>query len=134
MKIKSILLLTLICLTACTSEVTIEPVLIQSETSQCLSENEQIDERKTINSYIQDSKQCQTDADCKLVFLDCPFGCGTAINSESVEKVQSMVDDYNKNSCYGCDYDCAYLTEVKCVENACIASLGLMRELETSEN
>ena len=136
MKIKIMLLLILICLTACTSKDTSDPIQIQSETKtkQCLNESQQLKEQETINSFIQNSKQCQSDSDCKLVFLGCPFDCGTAINTESVGKVQSMVDDYNKNSCYGCDYDCAYLTEVKCVENACIASLGLMRELETSEN
>ena len=134
MKLKATLLLILICLSACSSENKTEESVLGAANAECLVEDQQLKERETINSFISDSKQCQTDSDCKLVFLDCPFGCGTALNIENVEKVQSMVDQYNQNACYGCDYDCAYQTEVKCVENACIASHGLMKELEPSEN
>ncbi len=89
--------------------------------SECFDHDYQSNHRDKIYQLISESKFCHSDSDCKLIVLGCPFGCGTAINLESVEKTLSITDSYHNQSCSQCKHKCRNVTEALCVNNKCIA-------------
>jgi hypothetical protein len=69
--------------------------------SDCLNYEQQKEERIIIRQLLSKSAQCKVDNECKLVYLGCPFGCGTAINVNSEIKVLEAVHSYHSKSCRG---------------------------------
>lgn len=69
---------------------------------------------------IKSGNYCNTAQDCRLVYFDCPFGCGSYVNKDfNPQPTQDKVKDYIKKF-GGCDYDCVRPCEPECVNNKCV--------------
>lgn len=89
--------------------------------SECLNHDEQQEHRENIYTLISESASCESDVDCKLVYLGCPFGCGTAINIGREQEVTSAVTGYHAQSCSQCMYKCMHRSSTECINNKCVA-------------
>jgi len=77
------------------------------------------DQRK-VWDLINASQSCNIDADCKLVDLGCPFGCGIGLNTSKEAEVAAVVKDFHDKHSL-CVYKCKASLAVSCVSNVCIA-------------
>lgn len=63
-----------------------------------------------IESEIRNSRACEADADCELLYTGCPFGCDVAVNKSGHERISPAVKAYrqyvNDNECERCLSDC----------------------------
>lgn len=75
---------------------------------------------KKISSEIKGAGTCSSVADCKDVWLGCPFGCGTAVRSSEESHIRAAVEAFNRQ-CPVCKYNCqAGKRELKCVDSQCV--------------
>jgi len=73
-------------------------------------------------SLIDDSSSCETDADCVIVDLGCPFGCGVGLNVDKVDSVIEITNEYHQE--FGrCLFLCAAPEAVQCISNSCVMYL-----------
>ena len=62
---------------------------------------------------------CETDNDCTVAVLGCPFGCGTPVNKQYEQDLLNLVGEYHAQSCMSCDYACPTGTTAACLQNRC---------------
>ncbi len=89
--------------------------------SECLNHDEQQVHRDNIHEIMSELGTCQSNSDCKLVHLGCPFGCGTAVNINYEQVIISAVNEYHDASCSQCRYKCMHRTSIECVNKQCVA-------------
>jgi len=86
--------------------------------SKSRSENEI---RQEFDDAVADSNYCEIDADCVLVYPQCPLGCGTAVNINEQEKIENiaenLIEEY-KSSNPECAYSCLAVEPI-CVNGTC---------------
>ncbi len=61
-----------------------------------------------VKTTIQESRQCETDADCATISLGCPFGCATAIRDELYSDIGNLNREFQSRCGYclsGCTTD-----------------------------
>ncbi len=75
--------------------------------------------KSTIALEIAASKSCVSNADCKIVYFGCPFGCSTAINASNEDKLKQLTESYREQSCAQCMYKCAAPGMAQCVDSVC---------------
>lgn len=63
-----------------------------------------------IESDIRNSRACEADEDCELLYTGCPFGCDLAVDKNARERIALAVRAYrqyvNDNDCERCRSDC----------------------------
>ncbi len=71
---------------------------------------------------IDRSKQCETDADCTILRLSCPFECETAINRTSHDGVMEAVRSFTRDCMLVCP-ECpkGLLSKPRCRQGLCSA-------------
>ncbi|HEX7028081.1 MAG TPA: hypothetical protein VF268_12640 [Gammaproteobacteria bacterium] len=80
-----------------------------------------------IESDIRNSRACETDADCELLYTGCPFGCDVAVDKNARERIALAVRAYrqyvNDNDCERCRSDCPVRDlKVMCENKVCVAA------------
>ena len=112
-------------ISACNSDTATRTAQVDSvELSQCFNEKQRNSERDKVLNFINNSNYCNTDSDCKLLHLGCPFGCGTGISSVKENEVLNKVKSYRIKSCVKCRNKCGFKpTTVKCIENKCSGAI-----------
>lgn len=83
--------------------------------------DEKVASETLITSMIHQSNYCESDADCRVVQLGCPFGCNTPINRSKVATIRFEIKKHHEafSSSGLCDYDCVLVEGVKCEQNEC---------------
>ena len=62
--------------------------------------------RAAIESALSEANHCETDAECTLMYPNCPFGCARPVStSANLEAVRANVEAYN-SACNACVYRC----------------------------
>ena len=87
---------------------------------ECLNHQQQEQDRSEIRKIINKSKSCKTSNECTIIYLGCPFGCGTALNKSNENSVVKATNEYHAKSCNACMYKCKHITKAECINNKCI--------------
>jgi hypothetical protein len=82
----------------------------------CTAE-QQVYSREFIENEIDAANYCEAAEDCVLAVQKCPFGCYVLVNSEEVERINSLISAYRAT----CTQTCTQLEEKDCVEGKCEA-------------
>lgn len=61
---------------------------------------------QSFSDLIENSRDCDTDADCVVVAFRCPFGCANSVNKDKLAELQSAFS-VAAETCQSCIYDCA---------------------------
>lgn len=69
----------------------------------------------TINREIAKANYCQSNADCKVVTGQCPFGCYIPVNNTQGDRIEGLVNAYQSS----CTYSCLEYKGIDCVDNKC---------------
>ncbi len=73
------------------------------------------DEVSAVKREIRQANYCETNADCKVITGQCPFGCYIPVNVSQGDRIEVMVDAYQS----ACTYSCAEYKGVDCVDRRC---------------
>ena len=69
---------------------------------------------------IDESRDCKEVDECGLAGFGCPFGCGSAVRRDAIEKLKKLEAEFNQR-CPGCDYRCAQvMRQLKCIDSKCV--------------
>jgi len=76
--------------------------------------------KHAIDATLSASSTCQSDEDCRLISLPCPFGCLRAVrHSMDVERLMSDIREF-KDACNACVYRCRKLDgDAACRDGLC---------------
>lgn len=77
--------------------------------------------RAAIEQEIEAAGYCETDADCKVIYAPCPFGCYAAVHANEAERISSLMENYPST----CIYSCIQAPPVRCEANACKMDLSV---------
>jgi len=69
---------------------------------------------------IKASQSCNTDTDCVVENLGCPFGCSIGLNNKTRQSVVKAVDVHNEQYPQ-CVFRCKQTESVSCVANTCVS-------------
>lgn len=72
-------------------------------------------EVSSIKREIGKANHCETNADCKVITGQCPFGCYIPVNVAEGDRIEVMVDAYESD----CAYSCLEYKGVDCVDRQC---------------
>jgi len=110
---KVLLLLLLLVLTGCSEQVYQEYTEIEQQGYLKISLNqyELTPECKELGekiiSLLKESDYCTTGLDCKIIYLNCPFGCYNLVNKNiGVSEIELLSEKFDKE-CRTCKYDCS---------------------------
>src|SRR5688572_7441112 len=77
------------------------------------------DERR-IQREIDRANRCATASDCaQAAAAICPFGCYVHVHKDEVERISSMLVEYQKTGASTCMYSCIEYPGVDCVSGRC---------------
>ena len=93
--------------------------------ASCLAFGQEDDKgalEKEIKTKIESANYCVTKQDCEIVFLGCPFGCGSYVNKDfDLRPIRDKIKEYIEK--FGaCDYNCFQPSAPECVNNKCVPS------------
>lgn len=73
-----------------------------------------------VQAEIDDAAFCDVPEDCVSVGSQCPFGCNILVNESEAERIDGLLDRYNRSHPVSCVYDCAAMLDVACEQNQCV--------------
>lgn len=74
----------------------------------------------SIREEIAIANTCTQASDCVDVGSYCPFGCDILVNASQADRIQSLLESHEDNSCA---YDCAAISWISCEAGVCVGHI-----------
>ncbi len=74
------------------------------------------DNTSSIKREISQANYCVSNADCKVVTGQCPFGCYIPVNTSEGDRIEEIVGAYQST----CIYSCIEYKGVDCIDRKCV--------------
>ncbi len=87
----------------------LSPLLAVLVLTACMSAEAQIKQE------IAEANYCDTADDCEDAGGKCPFDCFVFVNKSEVDRIKTLVDDFESQ----CVYSCVALNRVDCIDHQC---------------
>ena len=84
------------------------------------------------SAKLAQSQSCETDEDCAIAYLGCPFGCATGVNRSALDDLSEEEAAFQQK-CRRCVYSCAaplFEWSASCVQQRCVVQDRSVRDFE----
>ncbi len=107
---------------------------LPTSAADCFPSEELIGIKQDIETLIEISGDCQSNADCLILDATCEFGCDTALNRGGVSPALEALNSYQQLLCEPCIATCSSNWRAICVDGQCqaVRAISEQEELPTT--